>query len=167
MTITIRREATNDRAAIHAVHAGCFPTDAEGRLVDLLRDAGRLRVSLVAEVDGAVVGHVAFSPVTVEGGISGLGLAPLAVIESHRRRGIAASLADQGLAACRAEGAGWAVVLGEPEYYARFGFQPASEFGLVDEYGGGAAFQVIELTPGALPRGAGLVRYAPEFASLG
>lgn len=167
MTITIRRETIGDETAIHDVHASCFPTDAEARLVDLLRAAGRLRVSLVAEIDGAVVGHAAFSPVTVDGGISGLGLAPLAVIESHRRRGIAASLAVQGLAACRAEGAGWAVVLGEPEYYARFGFQPASEFGLVDEYGGGAAFQAIELAPGALPREAGIVRYAPEFASLG
>ena len=71
------------------------------------------------------------------------------------------------MAACRAAGFGWAVVMGEPAYYARFGFRPASGFGLCDEYGGGSAFQVIELLPGALPSGAGLVRYAPEFASLG
>ena len=165
--VMLRPEKVGDETAIHALHASCFPTDAEARLVDLLRDAGRLRVSLVAVVDGAVVGHVAFSPVTVEGGVSGLGLAPLAVIESQRRRGIAAMLAEQGLAACRAEGAGWAVVLGEPEYYERFGFRSASEFGLMDEYGGGPAFQAIELKLGALSRNAGLVRYAPEFASLG
>ena len=64
-------------------------------------------------------------------------------------------------------GFGWVVVLGEPEYYSRFGFRPASAFGLSDEYGGGPAFQAVELVAGALPVGAGLVRYAPEFASLG
>jgi putative acetyltransferase len=58
-------------------------------------------------------------------------------------------------------------VLGEPEYYGRFGFRAAADFGLSDEYGGGAAFQALKLTPGALPLRAGLVRYAPEFASLG
>ncbi len=58
------------------------------------------------------------------------------------------------------------MVLGEPHYYQRFGFRPSSQFGLVDEYGGGAAFQVLAMIPGSLPVNAGLVRYAPEFASL-
>jgi putative acetyltransferase len=56
--------------------------------------------------------------------------------------------------------------MGEPAYYSRFGFRPAAEFGLADEYGGGPAFQAIELVPGALPIGAGLVQYAPEFAAV-
>jgi putative acetyltransferase len=56
--------------------------------------------------------------------------------------------------------------MGEPAYYSRIGFRPAAEFGLSDEYGGGQAFQAIELVPGALPVGAGLVRYAPEFAAV-
>jgi len=136
-------------------------------LVDLLRSAGRLPVSLVAEIGDAVVGHVAFSPVTTASGAVGVGLAPVAVAESHRRRGIAAALVRAGLEACRAAGFGWAVVMGEPAYYSRFGFRPASEFGLSDEYGGGQAFQAIELVPGALPVGAGLVRYAPEFSAVG
>jgi putative acetyltransferase len=160
----IRREAAGDEAAIFAVHAACFPSDAEARLVDLLRTAGRLSASLVAEADGAIVGHVAFSPVTTARGAVGAGLAPVGVLAEHRRRGIAAELIRAGLDACRAAGCGWAVVLGEPGYYGRFGFRPAAEFGLSDEYGGGAAFQALELSPGALPRGAGLVRYAPEFA---
>jgi putative acetyltransferase len=154
-------------AAIHAVLAASFPTDLESRLVDLLRGAGRLRVSLVAEVDGALVGHIAFSPVTAATGALGVGLAPVAVAERHRRRGIAAALVRAGLEACRADGFGWEVVMGEPGYYSRFGFRPASEFGLSDEYGGGQAFQVIELVAGGLPVGAGLVRYAPEFAAVG
>jgi putative acetyltransferase len=136
-------------------------------LVDLLRAAGRLSVSLVAETGGVVIGNIAFSPVTVASDVCGAGLAPLAVVESHRRQGVAAELARAGLEACRAAGFGWVVVLGEPTYYSRFGFRAASEFGLYDEYGGGSAFQCVELIPGAMPAEAGLVRYAPEFASLG
>lgn len=164
---SIRPEQSGDAEGIRGVHARCFPTGDEARLVDLLREAGRLPVSLVAEVDGTLVGHVAFSPVSTATGAIGAGLAPVAVIEAYRRRGIAARLIADGLDACRSLGYGWAVVLGEPGYYARFGFRPAQESGLSDEYGGGPAFQVIELTPGGLPRGAGLVRYAAEFASLG
>jgi putative acetyltransferase len=96
-----------------------------------------------------------------------MGLGPVAVLPSHRRLGIAARLIEDGLARCRSTGFGWAVVLGAPAYYGRFGFQPASTFGLSDEYGGGPAFQARELIPGALPTGAGLVRYARAFASLG
>jgi putative acetyltransferase len=165
--VAIHSERPGDAAAIHAVHAASFPTDAEARLVDLLRFAGRLPVSLVAEIGDEVVGHVAFSPVTAASGAVGVGLAPVAVAERYRRRGIAAALVRAGLEACRAAGFGWAVVMGEPAYYSRFGFRPASEFGLSDEYGGGPAFQAIELVPGALPVGAGLVRYAPEFAAAG
>lgn len=163
----IRPEQASDVPAIHMIHTESFPTDGEARLVSLLRAAGRLAVSLVAEANGSVVGHIAFSPVTTELGVVGAGLAPIAVAKAHRRQGIAAQLVRDGLQACRQVGFGWAVVLGEPDYYARFGFCPAGGFGLTDEYGGGTAFQAIELTPGTLPVGAGLVRYSPEFSSLG
>jgi putative acetyltransferase len=165
--VSVCPERPGDVAAIHAVHAASFPTELEARLVGLLRAAGRLPVSLVAEVGGAVVGHIAFSPVTAASGAVGAGLAPVAVVAPHRRQGVAAELIRVGLGACRTAGFGWAVVMGEPAYYSRFGFRPAAEFGLADEYGGGPAFQAIELVPGALPRGAGLVRYAPEFAAVG
>jgi putative acetyltransferase len=161
-----RLERAGDVAAIRAVLAACFPTPAEARLVDALRDARHLAVSLVVEADGEVVGHVAFSPVRAASGAVGAGLAPLAVRPAYRRRGLGARLVERGLAACAARGFGWAVVLGGPDYYARFGFTPAPEAGLSDEYGGGAAFQVLELAPGMLPRDGGLVTYAPEFADL-
>lgn len=162
----IRPEQPGDSSAIFAVHAASFPSDGEARLVDALRVAGRLSVSLVAEVDRAVVGHVAFSPVTTASGAVGAGLAPVAVAGPQRRQGIAADLIRAGLEACRAAGFGWAVVLGKPTYYARFGFRPATTFGLSDEYGGGDAFQAVELVSGTLPVGAGVVRYASEFAAL-
>lgn len=165
--VTVRAERLEDVEAIHALHAASFPTDGEAKLVRLLRKAGRLTLSLVAEVDGKIVGHVAFSPVRTADGRTGAGLAPVAVAGSHRRQGIAARLIAAGLDDCRAAGVGWAVVLGEPGYYSRFGFRPAPASGLSDEYGGGEAFQVIELSAGELPVGAGLVRYAPEFALFG
>ena len=149
------------------MHAASFPTPVEARLVDLLRAAGRLRVSLVAEIGNVIVGHIAFSPVAAASTAAGAGLAPIAVIEAHRRRGVAAELVRKGLDACRHAGVGWVVVLGDPAYYARFGFRAASEFGLRDDYGGGDAFQGVELIRGALPVGAGLVRYSEEFAALG
>lgn len=68
--------------------------------MDLLRAGGRLQVSLVAEEEGRIVGHVAFSPVTIPGGLVGAGLAPVAVLESHQGKGIAARLVRAGLAAC-------------------------------------------------------------------
>lgn len=160
----VRAECAGDAAAIARVVEAAFPGPAEARLVEALRGAGRLAVSLVAEVEGEVVGHIAFSPVCVAGAGDGLGLAPLAVLPAHQRRGVGAALVRAGLAACAA--AGFVVVLGDPAYYARFGFAPASRWGLSDEYGGGEAFQAIELRSGAIPTGACLVRYADEFAAV-
>ena len=162
--VHIRPEQPGDEQAIHAVNAAAFPEESEARLVDALRDAGNLTVSMVAVEDDRIVGHVAFSPVTTESGVLGMGLAPVAVLESHRRRGIAASLINAGLEACKSMDAGWMVVLGDPAYYSRFGFITASEFGLRDEYGGEDAFQAMELREGAMPRNAGLVKYAPQFS---
>src|SRR5262245_38064758 len=117
----IRPERAGDEAAIRAVHRSAFPADAEARLVDRLRANGKARVSLVAEADGLVVGHVLFSPVTVEGRSTcvGLGLAPLAVAPDHQRRGVGSALVREGLAACRRQGCGFVVVLGHPAYYPR------------------------------------------------
>jgi putative acetyltransferase len=161
--VVVRPERPGDTAGVHAVHVAAFTTDAEARLVAALRAAGRLRVSLVACAGGRVIGHVAYSPLDRQGG---LGLAPLAVLPAWQRRGVGGVLARAGLEAARAAGAGFVVVLGSPAYYGRFGFGPASRHGLRDAYGGGDAFQVLELQPGALPAGAGLVAYAPEFAAL-
>jgi putative acetyltransferase len=164
--IAIRPEASGDLPAIHAVHAASFPTRAEADLVDALRAAGRLRVSLVAADGDAIVGHVAFSPVTLPGTTDGVGLGPLAVVPTHRRRGIGGQLVRAGLAACAESGDGFVVVLGDPDYYGRFGFEAASARELTGEYGGGDAFQAQELRTGAIPSAGGLVRYAPEFAAV-
>jgi len=160
----IRPETQLDCQEISELLTAAFPTAVEAKLVVALRRANRLTVSLVAVANDSIIGHVAFSPVSATSGAAGIGLAPVAVAEAHRRQGVAASLIRAGLEACRDAGLGWAVVLGDPHYYGRFGFRPAADFGLADEYGGGAAFQALELLPNALPQRAGLVRYSEEFA---
>ena len=164
----IRPEAGADSRAVYAVNAAAFPTEAEAKLVDALRAAGRAIVSLVAVLDGRVVGHVLFSPVSVETGESGDGarLAPVAVMPDLHRRGIGGALVRAGLAAVAAAGFRYCVVLGDPAYYSRFGFERASAVGLGNEYGVDAEFMVQELTPGGLAGKRGLVRYAPEFAGV-
>ncbi len=164
--VIIRPEQPADVGVIRAVHETAFPTASEARLVEALRAAGRLCLSLVAVADGQIVGHIAFSPVTVAGAAEGVGLAPVAVLPAWQRRGIGGQLIRAGLAVCQRSGFGFVVVLGAPHYYRRFGFAPAEQWGLRDEYGSGAAFQAIELRPGAIPLGAGQVQYAPEFAML-
>jgi len=162
----VRRESPADIERIYSVHAASFPTAAEGALVDALRAAGQLSISLVAVEYDRVIGHVAFSPITVDGAPLGLGLAPVAVQPGCRQRGVAARLIREGLELCRGA-AGLVVVLGHARYYSRFGFEPARLFALRDEYEGGDAFQALELVRGAVPPEGGLVRYSPEFAALG
>lgn len=166
-------EAPVDRTAIDAVLVAAFPTSVEANLVHALREDGALATSLLAQDDGAVVGHVAFSPVTLEGvAVRATGLGPVAVAPRHQRRGVAAALIEAGLATRRAAGDAVAVVLGDPAYYARFGFRPAREVGLVDTYGGGDAFQALVLSdgPGAAALRAGasrrVVRYASAFDAV-
>jgi putative acetyltransferase len=165
--ITIRTEQAADGAPIREVLVSAFGTGQEAALVDRLRQNGRILLSLVALCAGEVVGHIAFSEVTIADGTAsekGAGLAPMAVSPQWQKRGIGARLIRAGVAACEELGVGFIVVLGEPEYYRRFGFAPASLRGMRNEYGADGAFMVLELSPGAMP--AGLVRYATEFAAL-
>ncbi len=167
---SIRREVPEDAAAIRAVHLAAFPGADEADLVDRIRRNGNARVSLVAEADGRVVGHVLFSPVRVVDGAAetlseGLGLAPLAVLPAYQRRGIGSDLVRAGLQRCRALECKFVVVLGHSEYYPRFGFQRASRFGLANEYGADEAFFVQALGPNGLCA-QGLVKYGAEFGAF-
>ena len=162
----IRPETEDDWPSIGQLLRSAFPTWAEAFLLQRLRERGSLVISLVAVMESHVVGHVGFSPVTAASVMMGVGLAPVAVDANHRRAGITAALVRDGLSACHSEGYTWAVVLGEPHYYERFGFRPAAEFGLCDAFGGGSAFQVMALAAGGIPAGAGLVHYDAAFDEL-
>ena len=167
MNVLVRLEQSSDAAAIDHVLRSAFPTDQEARLVDLLRKHQRLRLSLIAEIDGVIVGHIAFSQVTIAESVAnstGLGLAPLSIVPELQRRGLGAQLVGEGLRACERRGAGFVVVLGAPEYYHRFGFRSAESFGLDNEYGASEAFLALELKTASITPG--LIRYASEFSDL-
>lgn len=172
---TLRPERPDDAAAVLRVHAEAFPTLEEARLVERLRAAGLARLALVAEIDGEIAGHILFSPVTIGEAARGadaerndyLGLAPIAVRPQWQSRGIGSRLIRAGIEACRELGTALVVVLGEPEYYARFGFVTASRFGLANEYGVDEPFRVLELRPGTLDAVHGTVRYSAPFAVFG
>lgn len=165
----IRKEEFQDVAAVRKVNVAAFPSAVEADLVERMRANGRLDLSLVFEADGEIAGHVAFSRVTVESnpaGLKGAGLAPVAVLPSHQRQGVAAALIRRGLEDCKRADVAFVVVLGEPHYYRRFGFETAATHGLGNEYGAQNEFMVLELQPGALQQINGLVRYCEDFAEL-
>ncbi|HEX9092507.1 MAG TPA: N-acetyltransferase [Coriobacteriia bacterium] len=129
--MTIRPEGPADVAAVRRVELSAFETPAEADIVDALRGRSEPFLSLVAEVGGRIVGHILFTRMTLEPSREGLalGLAPLAVDREHQRAGVGSALARAGLDACREMGARLVFVLGDPDYYARFGFVPAAGLG--------------------------------------
>jgi putative acetyltransferase len=162
----IRPEDPHDRAAVHAVNEAAFETSAEADLVDALRGKAQPLVSLVAEIAGLVVGHILFSPVTLAGqsGHMLMGLGPMAVIPQHQRQGIGSALVREGLKRCAALGCEAVVVLGHPAYYPRFGFVPASRYGISSEYDvPDDVFMIMELQPGSLWDVSGEVSYDEAF----
>lgn len=168
MNIRIREEQPQDIAAIEALTVSAFlnaiHTDhTEQFIVNALRNSGKLSVSLVADENGTIVGHVAVSPVTISDGASGwYGLGPISVAPEHQRRGLGARLMKQALAELRGLGASGCVVLGDPNYYARFGFRVEPSLALPGVPPG--YFQALAFD-GSLP--AGVVSYHESFAAHG
>jgi len=163
----VRPEKPEDIPAIRIVNERAFGRTAEADLVDTLRRNGKAAISLVADDDGRVVGHIFFSAVTIqsrETELTGIGLAPLAVIPERQKQRIGSMLMGHGLRRCREEDHPFVVVLGHPNYYPRFGFVPASNFGIKSEYDvADEVFMVMELREGALTGCAGVAKYQPEF----
>jgi putative acetyltransferase len=163
MTIHIRAETQEDHSAVEQIHIAAFRTDAESKVVNAIRANGNAVISLIAVADKKVVGHILFSPVTTHPPTpeKGLGLAPLAVLPEFHSQGIGSELIRSGLEECQKLGYDYAVVLGAPKYYMRFGFEKAGDYGLQNEYGVDDEFMAVEFR--SLPAG-GLVKYSPEFA---
>lgn len=166
MSLHLRREAPGDAAAIEAVTMAAFldaphTAHTEQFIVRALRAAGQLSVSLVAEHEGVIVGHVAISPVTVsDGATNWFGLGPVSVVPSRQGRGVGSQLVTQALTELHLRGAAGCVVLGEPGYYGRFGFRAEPQLVLPDvppEY-----FQALSFSD-ALP--SGTVAYHASFAA--
>lgn len=162
----IRPEQPADIEAIRDVNHAAFVTESEANLVDLLRDSGTELISLVAETDGQIVGHILFSPVTLSGHeqVRIAGLAPMAVIPDYQRQGIGSALINAGLEACARAGYEAVVVLGHPHYYPRFGFEISQPFGIDCEYEvSPEVFMIQAITPGILDHLSGTIYYHPLF----
>lgn len=168
--ISIRPEQREDYPAVRRVVEQAFEQPNEADLVDALREKVASYISLVATSGNDVVGHIFFSPVTIETAedtFTATGLAPLAVLPTYQNQGIGSLLVREGLAECRRLGNDIVVVLGHPNYYPRFGFAPASSKGLRSEYDvRDEVFMVTELKTGALKGRSGLVKYHDEFGKV-
>lgn len=168
--LMIQPESSEDHGAIRRVVESAFGQSSEADLVDALRKLADPHISLVAELDGELVGHIFFSPVSIESegvAFAAMGLAPMAVLPDYQNRGIGSELVRAGLNECRRIGHEVIIVLGHPRYYPRFGFVTASTKGIRSEYDvDDDVFMVAELTPGALKGRKGLVKYHPAFSAF-
>lgn len=166
--ISIISETEEDIAAIREVVTAGFGRTNEADLVEVIRNSPNFipELSLVAKENGEVLGHILFSPVVIEtqgGDVQAMALAPLCVTPTHQRQGIGAQLVQAGLTKCRELNHNIIIVLGEPHYYQRFGFQTASKFGIQAPFTvPDEAFMVLELKPSALNNISGIVGY-PEY----
>jgi len=165
--IEIRDEQPGDVGAVWEVNRQAFDQEQEGRIIDALREHGGALLSLVAIADGAVVGHIMFSPLTV-GLVVGAALGPMAVLPAYQRQGIGSRLVERGVERLRSDGSPFIVVIGHPEFYPRFGFESAGAYGLTCEWDvPTAAFMVTILNPRVRGSLGGLARYRPEFSTVG
>ena len=164
--IVIRHETSADLKAIRDVYCLAFGQDSEAWLVDALREGGYVRVSLVADQAGHVVGHILFSYLSVStdaGEVAALALVPLAVLPDLQKQGIGSALVRRGLEVCKEQGHRIIVVLGQPEFYRQFGFSSIAAAHLDSQFSGKLSFMALELVPGALVGLKGRVQYPPPF----
>lgn len=163
----IRREAAGDVAAIRQVICAAFEGDGEADLVDRLRADGDLILSLVAEQDGQIIGHIAFSRLSITDGSQnrpGASLAPVAVLPEMQRKGAGRALIESGHDQLRHAGETVVFVLGDSAYYSRLGYS-VNGAGAFDCVYAGPYFQWLRLSPQA--PASGVIAYAPAFGGLG
>lgn len=170
MNLIIRLETPEDISAIYQVNQLAFDRENEARLVDNLRSSGAIILSLVAQMDDRIIGHILFSPVTVTNGelqwIS-VALGPMAVLPAFHNQGIGSALIRAALKELKTAGHDVVIVLGHSQYYPRFGFKPSKPFGI--QWEGNVpedVFMVLELRENALNSKSGIVRYHSSFKDV-
>jgi len=163
--IKIRPEEPGDIAAIRDVNHRAFGQDQEGNIVDALRANGGALLSLVAVKQDRVVGHIMYSPARV-GSVHGAALGPIAVAPDEQRHGIGTRLVEAGNDRLARDGCPFVVVVGHANFYPRFGFRPASIYGITCEWEvPDEAFMVLTLDHSKMNDVSGLAQYRPEFST--
>ena len=168
MSISILPECNPYIDAVNQLNREAFGSDVEPKLIKLLRERDELLISLVAIDDDKIIGHVCASPVTINGNNHSIaGIGPLSVCKSRRCQGIGGMLMEEVIAQLRNNDYAAAVLLGDPNYYHRFGFSSGAAFGLQNEYNADDAFMAMELQHNSLVKISGLVRYVSAFKEQG
>lgn len=167
MTVQIRVETETDNDAVRAINFAAFGQSLEGGIVDALRGS-KDTVSLVAEQKGCIIGHILFTTVTVgspSGQSTGLALGPMAVAPEFQNKGVGSALVRDGLERLRKAQCPYVIVLGHPNFYPRFGFVPASRFGVKSQWEGvpDEAFMITVFDRSALSSDGGVAYYRREF----
>ena len=168
--VIIREEQTGDTKQIWIVNHRAFGRTEEADLVNKLRQSCTNGISLVAVSNDQIVGHILFTPVAIQAKeriITGMGLAPMAVLPESQHQGIGSQLVKAGLQVVKKGKYPFVIVLGHPTYYPRFGFVPASRHRFVSEYEDvpDEAFMILVFDQSALKGVSGVAKYRPEFAA--
>ncbi len=165
--IEIREERPDDIAAVRELNRRAFGQDQEGNIVDALMANGAALLSLVATLNDRVVGHIMYSPVSIDGKGRGAALGPMAVIPERQRQGIGSKLIEAGNQKLKDAGCPFIIVVGHADYYPRFGFRPASEHGIKCEWDvPDDVFMLLVLDQAKMEGVSGLAKYRHEFSSI-
>jgi putative acetyltransferase len=165
--IEIREERSDDVPAVRDLNRRAFGQDQESNIVDALRANGAALLSLVATVNGRVVGHIMYSPAIIAGNVTGAALGPMAVLPAYQHQGIGSKLIEAGNRKLKDAGCPFILVVGHADYYPRFGFRPGSEHGIKCEWDvPDELFMLLVLDEAKMVGVSGLARYRHEFSSV-
>jgi putative acetyltransferase len=170
LLVIIREERPEDIDTIRVVNQKAFGQPQEGTIVDALRKNNGVLLSLVATINNSVVGHILYSPVSIETDgktCNGAGLGPMAVLPEHQRHGIGSKMVDAGNQKLKEAGCPFIVVVGHPEFYTRFGFKTASRYGIQCEWDvPDNVFMVLIIDQANMEKISGLAKYREEFSTV-
>lgn len=167
MDIEVREERPEDIPAIHMLNQQAFGQEQEANIVDALRKNGGALLSLVATIDGKVVGHIMYSPITIAGKHEGAALGPMSVLPQYQNQGIGSRLVQTGNERLRQASYPYVIVLGHADYYPRFGFRPASQYGVACEWDvPDNVFMLLVLDGERMSGVSGKAQYRSEFSTV-